>query len=288
MEKVLLTGCAGFIGHHLARSLANKGIYVVGVDNLSEGNIEYTSLVSKFLPKEVGEIDETDIDGVDTIFHMAALPKVPYTVQFPVESNDTNLVQTLTLLNLAARTGVKKFVFSSTCAVYGDAINVDEHAPIRPQSPYAVQKAASDLYCKVFSELFGLKTVSLRYFNVFGEEQEADNPYSGVVTKFINLKREQVPLTVYGTGEQTRDFVYVGDVVQANLLAAESEMTGVYNVGTGVPTSVNEIVKKLEASSINLDARPGDPLRSYSNPTKLLATGWKPTVSLLEWLSTPV
>lgn len=286
MENVLVTGSCGFIGHHLVRRLKSMGCEVTGVDNLSNGDEKYVKDCSTFLLKDINDVTPEDMEGIDTVFHLAALPRVPFSILNPRETHEANANGTLNLLLAARDAGVKKFVYSSSSAVYGnpDVFPSHEDLPTKPLSPYAVQKLTGELYAEVFRGVYELPTASLRYFNVFGEEQPADNPYTGVVTKFLDYKKSGRPLTIFGDGKQQRDFTYVGDIVTANIMAAEKGI-GVYNVGTGKNTSILEVAEAVGGELEYLPERPGDPVLSQADNARLLLTGWKPTISILDWIT---
>lgn len=287
MASVLVTGSCGFIGHHLVRALVKKRHRVVGVDDLSGGTKDYANLASFFMRRQVQCLHEAHFRGIDTVFHLAAQPRVPVSVAQPLLTHDNNVTATLTLLLKCRDAGVKRFIYSSSSSVYGaaDLEPLREDGPTNPLSPYAVQKLAGEHYTTVFGNLYGMRTASLRYFNVFGEEQRDDNPYTGVITKFLKLRRERETLPVFGDGFQSRDFTYVGDVVRANILLMEKkDASGVYNVGTGKSTTINEIVAVMGKVQEYLPARPGDPLYSLADNEKLRSLGWKPTVSVTEWI----
>ena len=190
MQKVLITGCAGFIGHHLARKLTGMGYDTVGIDNLTTGLRRYSDLVNDFIWDDVGYLTAEDLKGFDWVFHLAAQPSIPISIAEPMRTNDVNINQTLSLLIAARDAGVKKFIFSSSSSVYGGQKKYpsNEEDRVVPLTPYALQKLTAEMYCEVFRTIYGLPTVSLRYFNVFGEEQRADNPYTGVLTKFLRMK----------------------------------------------------------------------------------------------------
>lgn len=286
MQKALVTGSCGFLGHHLVKKLKSLGYYVIGVDNMSGGTQEYALLSDTFMRIDVGSLKTEDLIGVDYVFHTAALPRVPFSIEHPVETHDSNVNQTLSLLIAARDARVKKFVYSSSSSVYGAQTHYPSSEADRtiPMSPYAVQKLTAELYCEVFRTVYDLPTASLRYFNIYGEEQRADNPYTGVLTRFLDMKKNGKSLTVYGTGEQRRDFTYVEDVVDANILAAEKGL-GVYNVGMGKNYSINEVADVIGGPLDYSDARKGDPLTSLANNERLLLLGWEPKMDLMTWLS---
>ncbi len=249
--KYIVTGGAGFIGSHLTDALAGSHEVVV-IDNFSSGKSENLDQVRDRVTCIEGSIQnlpllEEVFSGADGIFHLAAIASVARSVDDPVATHETNLTGTLNVLLAARDCGVKKVVFSSSSAVYGDEPTLPkrENMPPVPLSPYAVSKLAGEYYCGVFSPLFGVKTVSLRYFNVFGPRQDPQSEYAAVIPKFITrLLNHQAPV-IFGDGKQTRDFVYVKDVVQANLLAMKSTKTGTFNVGSGVSMDLTTLAHTL-------------------------------------------
>lgn len=296
--KALVTGGAGFIGSHVAERLLAEGWQVIVLDDLSngfecnvpqgadlaQGSAGDEALLAKHLP------------GCEAVFHLAAVSSVIDSLERPREVHDINLTTTLSLLEAAVRHKVPRFVFSSSAAVYGDAGAgaIGEEAQKNPLSHYAVQKLASEYYCGVYQRLHGLETVCLRYFNVFGGRQRADSPYTGVITKFLTSAREGKPLTIYGDGSQSRDFIHVQDVAEANIAAASRDTSAVagrsINIGSGCSVSLaalasiiqemfpslphpvhqaarsGEIIHSLADVSLAraaLDFHPGDRLRQF-------------------------
>jgi UDP-glucose 4-epimerase len=238
----IVTGGAGFIGSHIVEELAHQQHEVVIFDNLFSGKTEN---INPFLKKKnvrfvQGTITDLPVlkktfEGADGIFHEAAIASVPYSVANPIETNEVNLSGTLNVLVAARDCGVKKVIFASSAAVYGDNPVLPKSESMAPDllSPYAVSKRAGEQYCSVFSRLYGVQCTSLRYFNVFGPRQDPSSPYSGVITRFISNSLGHRPIVIYGDGQQTRDFVYVKDVVQANIRAMEKDAPGVYNIACG-------------------------------------------------------
>lgn len=301
-KKILVTGGAGFIGSHLTPRLLDKGYAVVVFDNLSSGKIENLSGVRdhpsfSFNLGDVcdkGAVDEA-LRKVDAIVHLAALVDISTSVAHPYETHEVNVTGTLNVLQEAAKNGVKKCVFASSTAVYGNAKNlpVKEDTVLKPISPYAASKAAGEAYCSAFSSCYGLSTVALRFFNVYGLRDE-NSPYSGVITKFLRKAVNGEELIVEGDGEQTRDFIHVSDVVSAIIFALESEgLKGeIFNVCTGVPTSINQLVDTLrlvtgrELCIRHGSPRVGDIRNSYGDPTKAMKQlGFKSSTDLLQGLS---
>lgn len=256
--KALITGGAGFIGSHIAQQLCARGASVVVLDNLSLGKVENLAWKKSSDDVEFVEGDIADeallakiTPGCDWVFHEGALPSVPRSVAQPLESNAQNLDGTLKVLIAARDAGVKRFMFASSSSIYGDsdAPSKHEELPPNPLSPYALQKYASEKYCQLFHRLYGLETVGLRYFNVFGPRQAFDSPYSGVIAKYCTamLKGER-PL-VFGDGLQARDFTYVDNAVSANLLAAEAPAEKVagrfFNSAAGDSISLLQLIDEL-------------------------------------------
>ncbi len=248
--KYIVTGGAGFIGSHIVEAIAGSHEVTV-IDNFSSGKRENLDGFKNVQVIEGSICDPgllrdafSDADG---IFHLGAIASVARSVDDPASTHETNLTGTLNVLLAARDCGVKKVVFSSSSAVYGDEPTLPkrENMPPVPLSPYAVSKLSGEYYCSVFSDLFGLKTVSLRYFNVFGPRQDPLSEYAAVIPKFITrLLKHQAPL-IFGDGKQTRDFVFVRDVVQANVLAMQGSRTGTFNIGSGERLDLNTLASTL-------------------------------------------
>ena len=249
-KSALVTGGAGFIGSHLVEALVSAGCKVAVLDNLSSGkaaNLKHLEGQFSFFQEDIRNRKalEASLEGCEIVFHLAAIVSVPQTVETPLDSAAVNEMGSLSVLDAARRKGVKRLVFSSTCAVYGDdprLPKLETMAP-KPLSPYAAQKLAAEYHAKVFHELYGLETTVLRYFNVYGPRQDPTSPYSGVISIFMTKALRNQPATIYGDGNQSRDFVYVKDVVKANLLAAFAKGAGgrVMNVGSGRAVRVNQL-----------------------------------------------
>ena len=280
-KNILITGGAGFIGSHIANSLIENNNITI-IDNLSTGkikNLKYPEHDNLKLIK--ADICKTNLDdltsGIDYIFHLAAMASVPLSVENPVECNEINVNATVKLLNSAVNNDVKKIVFSSSSAVYGENRNMPlkETEPPMPTSPYAASKASCEQYLKSFYESYGLNYTALRYFNVFGPKQDKNSQYAAVIPNFISALLEGRKAEIYGDGEQTRDFVYVGDIVKANISACESDFNGVLNVASGEKITINrlyEIVKNtlgIELEAEYLPERPGDIKHSLADISNL-------------------
>ena len=304
MPTFLVTGGAGFIGSNLVRALVARGDQVRVLDDLSTGRA--TNLAGLRDEVELVEADLRDewvvkraLDGIEAVFHQGALPSVARSVADPLASHAVNTNGTLGLLLAARDAGVHRFVFASSSSVYGDTPTLpkSEDLPTDPLSPYAVSKLAAERYCRVFHRLYGLETVCLRYFNVFGPRQDPSSQYSAVIPKFITMMlRGEAPL-VHGDGTQSRDFSYIANVVQANLLAAETAGVGgeVFNVACGERASLLDLVAGLNrilGTSIAPrfeSARPGDvkhSLADISRAERLL--GYQPLVRFQEGLALTV
>ena len=238
-KNILITGGAGFIGSHIANELIDENEVTI-IDNLSTGNIknlkypEHGNL--NFIKEDICKADLDELtQGIDYIFHLAAMASVPLSVENPIKCNEINLNATVKLLESAVKHDVKKIVFSSSSAVYGENKNMPlkETEPPMPTSPYAASKASCELYLKSFYESYGLNYTALRYFNVFGPKQDKNSQYAAVIPNFINALLEGNRAEIYGDGEQTRDFVYVRDVVRANIYACKSDYNGIVNVASG-------------------------------------------------------
>ena len=300
----LVTGGAGFIGSHLVEGLLGAGWRVRVLDDFSSGFEENLAAVREQIELRHGDVRDPAtlagaVAGTDVIFHQAAVASVPRSVEEPFETHDVNLTGSVRLLESARRARVRRVVFAASAAIYGEGGELPKHAdmPPRPASPYALQKLAGESYCALFSCFHGLETVALRYFNVYGPRQNPGSAYASVIPLFVRACFKREPARIYGDGEQTRDFVYVGDVVRANLLAADApDASGAtLNVATGRGTSVNELLAALqEISGVDLPPqrlpqRAGDVLHSLAavgRARELL--GFEASVSLSDGLRATV
>jgi len=298
--RALVTGGAGFIGSHLVERLLGKGYGVRVYDNFSSGKRD--NLASFAGRVEIIEADVRDAPqldfyaaGCDVIFHEAAIVSVPYSIEHPQETHDVNVQGTLNVLQAARRQNVKRVVFASSAAVYGQEPALPKHEAMRlePVSPYGVEKAASEHYLAAWNELFGIETVALRYFNVFGPRQDPSSAYSGVISIFTARALAGKKPTIYGDGTQSRDFVYVANVVDANLLAAETPGIGgrVFNVGAGTRTTLNDLCAAIgkitarEFAPIHEAARAGDIVHSLADISRARSElGYEPKVGVEDGL----
>jgi len=298
-KKTLVTGGAGFIGSHIVDRLLNDGHEVIVLDDFSTGHRSNLT-EHKALTVVEGDISNFDtvkqcMQGIDWIFHKAAVASVPRTVNDPIGSTAVNYQGTLHLLEAARHNKVQRMVFASSAALYGDEPTLPKVETMCPVtlSPYAVDKLASEFACGMYTKLYGVETVCLRYFNVYGPRQDPSSPYSGVISIFTDkLKNKQTPI-IFGDGEQTRDFVFVSDVVEANMKAITAEM-GVgeyYNIATANKITLNNLLKTLcdiydiEFNVNYGDVRPGDIKESYAVIDKAISKlKWKPAVELSQGL----
>ncbi|RPI80617.1 MAG: SDR family oxidoreductase [Chloroflexi bacterium] len=255
-DRYLITGGAGFIGSHIVRRLVGDGALVRVVDNLSTGQSVRLDDVRdsvEFVEGDLADerVSDKAVRDVDYVLHQAAVPSVQRSVCDPIGTNRSNITATLNVLESCRKAGVRRLVYAASSSAYGDTeiLPKAEGMLSNPLSPYALQKFVGERYCKLFYDLYGLETVSLRYFNVFGPDQDPHSDYSAVIPKFITKILAKKPLTVYGDGEQSRDFTYVENVVQANFLAlrAIGAPGNVCNVGCGEKVTLNELIRLLEA-----------------------------------------
>ena len=272
-QKAVVTGGAGFIGTHLCAALRQEGYEVVSVDIKTGDDVRDTEKMKKVFA------------GAQYVFHLAALPRVPYSIEHPQETHDHNINGTLSALVAAKDAGVSKFIYSASSSAYGDA----DHMPLvetmsaHPKSPYGLQKYVGELYARLWSEVYGLPTVCLRYFNVYGSGASDEGAYALVIARFLKQRRTGEAMTITDDGTQTRDFTHVRDVVRANLLAAQSDKIGkgeVINIGAGSNASVNRIAELIGGPTVFVPARlePHDTLADTTLAKQLL--GWQPQVKL--------
>ena len=297
--RCLVTVGAGFIGSNLVDKLIDDGHEVIIFDNYSTGKKENINPKAKFFLVDISHSPSFQNDtmrdvmtGVDVVFHLAALARVQPSIENPIEYHNTNVNGTLNLLKACVDYDVKRFVFSSSSSVYGDVEEKDlptsEDANLNPMSPYAIHKLIGEQYCKLFSELYGLETVSLRYFNVYGERQPIEGAYTLVMGVFAQQLLQGKPMTIRGDGNQRRDFTYVGDVIDANIKCMDYplELNGdVFNVGNGDNKSVNQIATMIGGKRVHIEpvVEPRVTLADNSKIQKIL--NWKPTMDLKGWIS---
>ena len=269
IKSALVTGGAGFIGSHLTRSLVKSGVAVKVLDDLSSGRPENLADVIddiQFMPGDIRDLsaDAAAMKGVEVVFHLAAMVSVPQSVSAPERCHAVCATGTLSVLEAAAAAGVGRVVYAASSSAYGDAGvgPITESAALRPMSPYAAAKLAGEHYCQAWSATTGLETVRLRFFNVFGPDQDPSSPYSGVISIFTKLAMEGKNPTIYGDGKQTRDFVYVADVVRALRLAADAPIVDgeVFNIGRGKAVSLLELVELVaKAAGTTMTPQFADP-----------------------------
>jgi UDP-glucose 4-epimerase len=306
--RALVTGGAGFIGSHIVTALVERGDQVRILDDLSTGHPDNLHPDAELFKGSVAdpEVVTAAVDGCQLVFHQAAARAVLRSVEAPLETDTVNTHGTLTVLKAAADAGAQRLVYASSSSVYGGAapLPTPESAPVLPKSPYAVSKLAGEHYCRVFASLYGLETVALRYFNVFGPRQRPDSMYAAVIPLFIDALRHGRPVTVHGDGTQSRDFTYVSDVVQANLLAAEAPAEAcsghAYNVAPGESSSLLEMLGILgrildaDVTIVYTEPRAGDIKLSQADAQAAARDlGWRPEVSFeaglrrtAEWFAT--
>lgn len=306
MATYLITGIAGFIGSNLAHELVRRGETVRGFDNFETGKPEnLEKLRGKIEFRELSLLDAKGVKdfcaGADYVLHQAAIPSVPKSVLDPVTSHDSNITGTLNLLMAARDARVKRVVYAASSSAYGDTPTLPKHEGMMPNpiSPYAVQKLCGELYLRSFSRVYGMETVSLRYFNIFGPHQDPTSQYSGVLAKFITQMLADKPCIIYGDGEQSRDFTYIDNAVNANLLAcaapAEKVNGRVFNVATGTRFSLNQTFKMLSSiigysrTPEYQEPRAGDVKHSLADISQIhAALGYQPTVGFEEGLKCTV
>jgi len=300
-SSYLVTGGAGFIGSHLVQALIERGVRVRVLDDFSTGRRENLADVVERVELIVGDVSDPDVArqavaGCEYVLHLAAVASVQASLEDPQRVHRINAGGTLNVLDAARQNGVRRVVLASTTALYGDhtALPLREELPPRPLSPYAASKAAGEAYCSAFHASYGLPTVALRFFNVYGPRQDPGNPYSGVISIFASrMSRGERP-TIYGDGKQTRDFVYVADVVRALLLACEREeaVGGIFNVAGGKQVSILQLAAELNRvlgtslTPVLAPARSGEVRFSQGDASRAREVlGWQPQVSLRDGLT---
>ena len=293
-KRVVITGGAGFIGSNLAEELAINNT-VITIDDLSTGKKEnIASLLQKdnvkFIEGSILDLQllQKSFRGIDFVFHQAALPSVPRSIEDPRASNDVNITGTLNVLLAARDNKVKKVIYASSSSVYGDTPTLPkrEDMPANPQSPYALTKLVGEYYCGIFHQIYKLPTICLRYFNVYGPRQDPTSQYAAVIPRFIVRVLRGNPPIIYGNGSQTRDFTYVKDIIQANMVATQDETTGIFNIGRGERNSINylaEIILNImgkDLQSVYESPLPGDVEHSQADISKAEKMGYRPKYDL--------
>ena len=292
--KYVVVGGAGFIGSHIVDKLVEQNHEVIIIDNLSTGKMENVNPKASVEYIDISNENECPnmveiMSGADALFLLAAKARVQPSIENPVEYETNNTIGTLNVLKCASDAGVRRVVYSASSSAYGNTEKLPsvESDPINPMSPYGAQKYYGEVMCKMFSEVYGLETVSLRYFNIYGERQNVGGAYAMVIGIFADQKLRGEVMTINGDGEQRRDFTYVGDVVNANILASQSEKVGkgeVINIGNGDNRSINDIADMIGGERIHREPviEPKETLADNSLAEKLL--GWKPTQNIEDWV----
>ncbi len=292
--RCVVTGGCGFIGSHIVDALIRDGSEVAVIDDLSTGNLEYLNPAAELVEGSVadGELVRSATEGATWVFHLAALPRVQQSVDDPIGTHAINVNGTLNVLQAARENGLERVVVSSSSSVYGDQEThlMTEDLPANPMSPYGLHKLIGEQYADLFATLFGLQVVSLRYFNVYGPRQSAEGAYALVIPHFLRLRDEGKPLTIYGDGQQTRDYVHIDDVVRANMHAASSELpvgrAVALNVGSGEETSVNEIAELVGGEVEHIIPNPRgafEELRKCADTSRAKSViSWEPRIRLAE------
>ena len=288
--KCIVVGGAGFIGSNLVDKLIEDGHEVLVIDDRSTGKLENINKKAEWYNNDISCMTNFSMfEGVDVVFHLAAKARVQPSIENPVDFNSTNVSGTLNMLKACVDYGVKRFVYSSSSSVYGNVeqLPTPEEHKLNPMSPYALQKLIGEQYCKLFSELYGLETVCLRYFNVYGERQLLEGAYCLVMGIFAQQRLNGKPMTIRGDGEQRRDFTYVGDVVDANIKCMDYplELNGdVFNIGNGDNRSVNQLADMIGGDRVNVEPviEPKETLADNSKAKRVL--GWKTTVKIEDWI----
>ena len=292
--KYVITGGAGFIGSNLVERLVKEGNEVHVIDNFSFGKLENCNKKAHYYNIDLSQKSNFNqvkevCKNADSVFHLACIARVQPSIKNPVEYEMNNTISTVNILKASVESNVRRFIYSSSSSVYGNPTNLPlkEDFKTNPLSPYGAQKLYGEILCKTFSKVYGLETVSLRYFNVYGEKQNIDGAYALVIGIFLNQKSNEKSLTVRGDGSQRRDFTYVGDVVRANILASKSEHVGsgeIINIGNGKNKSINEIASYVggKIKYIEPVLEPFETLADNLKAKKLL--NWEPKQDVKSWI----
>ena len=300
MNKLLVTGGAGFIGSNICRRLVSQGRFVRIIDNLSTGHLHnLDGIIDKveFIQADMGDPDvaRKAMDGIDVVLHQGAVPSVPKSVENPAATHKHCVDATFNLLMAARDAGIKRFVYAASSSAYGESLTLPkiETMQTAPLSPYAVAKLVGEYYCKVFYTVYGLETVSLRYFNIFGPYQDPTSQYAAAIPAFVTSILKDTPPTIYGDGEQSRDFTHIDNVVAANLLAAQAETTHgeVLNIACGEQITINAVIEHINrcvgksVKPLYVPDRPGDVKHSMADISLAeKVIGYKPVVQFAEGL----
>lgn len=289
MVKTIVTGGAGFIGSHMVELLLNKGFSVIAIDNMSNGQTENITRFNNNPKYSFCNIDlSKDFDdcvfkGSKYVFHMAALADIVPSINEPLKYHEANVTGTVRVLEACRKYGIKKLVYSASSSCYGipDKYPTTEEATIQPQYPYAFTKYIGEQYVLFWHKLYKIPVVSLRYFNVFGTRARNNNTYGAVFKVFLSQRLHKKPLTIVGDGKQSRDFIYVTDVAEANLIAAESKLNGeILNIGAGKPKSINCLASLISDEILFVPKRPGEPETTHADITKAKKLlNWKPKIA---------
>lgn len=293
--RYIVTGGCGFIGSHIVDKLTEENNEVIVIDNVSSSSRDEYFFNKKATYYDYDLCDYDFIislfENIDCVFHLAAEISIPYCIKNPNQSMRNNTISTLNVLEAARNQNVKRVIFSSTCAVYGNKFFLPSYEtnPTQPLNTYSLSKQSGEELCKLYYNLYGLETIVLRYFNVYGDRQPSKGSYAPVMAIFLKQKNNNEPLTLFGDGYQTRDFVNVYDVVDANLIASKVTLTSygeIFNVGTGIGISIKEVADLISSNQIYLPERPGEVIHSRANIDKIRKIGWEPKVDLRQWIKT--
>jgi UDP-glucose 4-epimerase len=293
--KSLVTGGCGFIGSHIVDQLIDLGHEVIVIDNMSSKSrdVYYHNDRAQYHKFDLKEKNDKIYDlykNVDYVFHLASEVSIPYCVQNPYESMENNVLSTMNALEASRIHNVKRFIFSSTSAVYGNTLFLPsvESNPSMCLNTYSISKLSGEELCKMYYSLYGLKTIIFRYFNVYGERQPTQGQYAPVMGIFMRQKKNNEPLTIYGEGYQSRDFVHVKDVARANVIAAETKLYKygeIFNVGSGSSISIEDIANLISKNQIHLPEREGEVLHSRADIRKINGIlEWEPTIDVRDWI----
>ncbi|MES2416418.1 MAG: NAD-dependent epimerase/dehydratase family protein [Patescibacteria group bacterium] len=289
MEKIIVTGGAGFIGSHIVDALVELGYEVHIIDNLSAGKMENINAKAIFHNVDIRDKEKLIeiFKDMKYVFHEAAMPQVQYSIENPIETHDINVTGLLNVLEASRLSGVKRVIFAASSAAYGnqDTLPLVETMNAMPLSPYGAHKYIGEVYCKLWADLYGIETVSLRYFNVYGPRQSVDGAYPCVVAKFVDLYKQGKPLTITGDGNQTRSFIHVTDIARANIMAMKIENVGrgeVINIGTDETYSINKIAELIGGEVVYIEKR----IEPYATEASILKAkellDWSPKITLEE------